>query len=136
MNHAERYEAIITRDPDGRIEAIELVAHNLEDELRRVRVQGVQANQVTASVQEVLRVAYPRRRSWSAPTFELDPVAGAHVELLLRAIKPLRRLDRICGVAEGVAAMSREEAAYWHAQTTRRHGLRALRILIDSGSSR
>lgn len=136
MNHSERYEAVITRDPDGRIEAIEVVAHDLDDGLRRVRVEGVRATQVSAAVQEVLRVAYPRRRSWSAPSFDLDPVAGAHVELLLRAVKPLRRLDRICGVAEGVAAMSREEAAYWHAQTYRRHGLRALRILIDTGSPR
>jgi hypothetical protein len=32
--------------------------------------------------------------------------------------------------------MSREEATYWHAQTTRRHGLKALRVLLHGGPHR
>jgi hypothetical protein len=30
--------------------------------------------------------------------------------------------------------MSREEASYWHAQTQRRHGLKALRVLLSVGA--
>lgn len=36
-------------------------------------------------------------------------------------------------IAEGIAEMSREEASYWHAQTERRHGLKALRVLLNAG---
>ena len=46
-------------------------------------------------------------------------------------VKPLQRLDRLEAVGEGVAEMSREEASYWHAQTQRRHGLKALRVLLS-----
>jgi hypothetical protein len=51
-------------------------------------------------------------------------------------VKPLRRADRVATVAEGVAAMSREEASYWHAKVQRPRGLRALRILLDGGRRR
>ena len=132
MTRTERYRCQIHRDPDGRILAIALIASNLEDQERAIRVEGHRATHVAAPLQAVLRAANLRGRQWSRPApFELDPVLGAHVELLLRAVKPLRRVDRLEAVADGVAGMSAEESAYWHAQTTRRRGLRALRVLLD-----
>jgi hypothetical protein len=89
---------------------------------------------VAAPLQDVLRSAGLKGRDWtSKKPLTLTPTLGAHAELMLRAVKPLRRIDRITDVADGIAGMSREEAAYWHAQTRRRHGLRALRVLLDGG---
>lgn len=127
----------ISRDQDGRIIAVEITADDLDDTHRTIRVEGQRAAHTAAPLQDVLRSARLRGRQWtSVEPFEMTPTLGAHAELLLRAIKPLRRIDRITVVAEGVAGMSREEASYWHAQTQRRHGLRALRILLDGGNRR
>ena len=61
----------------------------------------------------------PGARGRRREPIELDQVAGAHAELLLRAVQPLRRSDRAQAVADGIAAMSREEASYWHAKAQR-----------------
>jgi hypothetical protein len=135
VTRVEHYTCLISRDDDGRITALEVGVIDLEGAARAIRVDGQRAAHVAAPLQEILRTAGLRGRHWSSPMpFDLAPTLGAHAELLLRAIKPLRRLDRITGVAEGVAGMSREEASYWHAQTQRRRGLKALRILLDGGT--
>jgi hypothetical protein len=134
VTSTERFSCSILRDGDSRIVSLEVAAVDLEDGERIIKVDGVRAAHVAAAVQDILRAANLRGRQWtSGKPIELDPILGAHVELLLRAVKPLRRMDRINAVAEGVAGMSREESSYWHAQTNRRHGLRALRILLDGG---
>lgn len=132
MSRAEHYTCAIDRDADGRIVAMSVTAVDLDGTQRAIRVDGVRAAHAAAPLQEIFRSAGLRGRQWTAPrSFEINPALGAHAELLLRAIKPLRRIDRIAGVSEGVAGMSREEAGYWHAQTHRRHGLKALRILLN-----
>ena len=132
MIRAERYRCRVTRDDEGRIVEIVLAASDLESRERLVRVGGSRAQQVAAPLQAVLRTANVTGRQWTRPAaFDLDPVLGAQVELLLRAVKPLRRADHLDAVAEGVAHMSQEESSYWHAQTSRRRGLRALRVLLD-----
>ena len=134
MSRSEQYELQIHRDADGRIAEIDLAVTDLEGEERRVRVDGTRAAHVAAPLQEVLRSAGLKGRDWtSSKPLELKATLGAHAELMLRAVKPLRRIDRITDVADGIASMSREEASYWHAQTRRRHGLKALRILLDGG---
>lgn len=134
MTRHETYRCVIERDEDGRITSLCVQTTDLEGAERHVQVNGYRAIHVAAGFQEVLGSARLRCRDWtSTEPIIVDPQLGAHVELLLRAVKPLRRLDRIGTVAEGVAAMSREEAAYWHAQTSRRNGLRALRLLLGEG---
>jgi hypothetical protein len=137
MTRAERYLCTIIRDSDGRITAIEVEADDLEGKHRHVRVNGNRAAYVAEPLQRVLQDAGVRGRQWTSPSpLELPSTLGAHTELLLRAIKPLQRLERLQAVAEGVAGMSREEASYWHAQTQRRHGLKALRVLLNGGTHR
>jgi hypothetical protein len=137
MTRAERYLCAISRDHDGRITAIEVAADDLEGKHRHVRVNGNRAAHVAGPLQHVLSDAGFRGRQWTAPApLELPSTLGAHAELLLRAVKPLQRLDRLEAVAGGVAEMSREEASYWHAQTQRRHGLKALRVLLSEGTHR
>lgn len=135
MTHSECYRTTISRDEHGRISSIEVIATNLDGKIRAIQVNGNRVAQITGPVQEVLRGANVRGRQWtSTKPFDLAPGPGAHLELLLRAVKPLRRIDRVATVADGVAGMSREESAYWHAQTFRRRGLQALRVLVDGGS--
>jgi hypothetical protein len=137
MTRSERYSCRIGRDAEGRVAVIAVEVEDLDSGLRRVQLNSGTAPALAGPFHDVLRAAGISGRQWSrADDIALDAVLGAHAELLLRAVKPLRRLDRIVAVAEGVATMSREEASYWHAQAFRRHGLRALRILIDGGARR
>ncbi|MDM3924569.1 DUF7680 family protein [Mycobacterium intracellulare] len=135
MSRAEHYTCLVSRDEDGRILAVEIDVTDLEGAQRAIRVNGYQAAHVAAPLQEIFRAAALRGRQWTTPrAFELSPTLGAHAELLLRAVKPLRRVDRVTSIAGGIADMSREEANYWHAQSQRRHGLKALRVLLDGAS--
>jgi hypothetical protein len=137
MTRAERYLCTISRDDEGRITAIEVGVDDLEGKHRHICVNGNRAAHVAGPLQQVLRDAGLRGRQWtSTRPLELSSTLGAHAELLLRAVKPLQRLDRLDAVAGGVADMSREEANYWHAQTQRRHGLKALRVLLNEGTRR
>ncbi len=137
MTRSETYSCLIERDDDGRVKALSVDARDLDGTERYVRVNGYRAIHVAAGLQEVLRSARLKGRELAGTEpIRVDPQLGAHVELVLRAVKPLKRIDRISTVAEGVAAMSREEAAYWHAQISRRNGLRALRLLLGEGSRR
>jgi hypothetical protein len=135
MTRSEHYTCTISRDDDGRITAVEVSVEDLDGHHRSVRVNDNRVTYLATPLQDVLRSAGLRGREWtSSAPFELAPTLGAHTELLLRAVKPLRRIERIDNVAEGVAGMSREEASYWHAQALRRHGLKALRVLLDGGA--
>ncbi|MEV0431154.1 hypothetical protein [Micromonospora sp. NPDC050495] len=137
MTRTETYRCTVERDDEGRVIALNVYATDLEGGERAVRVNGYRALHVAAGLHEILRDARLRGQDWtSGQPLTVDPQLGAHAELLLRAVKPLQRLDRITTVATGVAAMSREEAAYWHAQVTRRNGLRALRLLLAESSRR
>lgn len=137
MIRTETYRCTVERDEDGRVIALSIGATDLEGAKRKVRLNGYRALHVAASMQEILRGTRLRGRDWtSAEPINVEPAVGAHAELLLRAVKPLRRIDRITTTADGVAAMSREEAAYWHAQVTRRNGLRALRLLLAESGKR
>jgi hypothetical protein len=74
---------------------------------------------------------HPGRR---AP-FALDEPAGVRLALMLFAVKPLRKGQRIEEVAAGVRAMSDEEAYYWYSRCAdRRDGRRAqhaLRVMLS-----
>lgn len=135
MTRAETYQCTITRNDDGGVVAFTVEAHDLNGDARSVRVNGYRAIHVVSPMQEILRAAGVSGRQWTQSiALSLAPRDGAHAELLLRAVKPLQRIDRIATVAISIAAMSREEASYWHAQASRRRGLRALRVLIDEGN--
>jgi len=68
---------------------------------------------------------------------KLDEDCAVRLGLLMKALKPLRKLTRIHAVIEGVEAMSREEAAYWFSKainsrdnSERRRAMKAMRILL------
>ena len=66
----------------------------------------------------------------------LDEDLALSLGLLFRALAPMRNLDRIRQVADGIDAMSREEAGYWLGMAlNRKHPRRvlaALRMLLDT----
>jgi hypothetical protein len=75
--------------------------------------------------------AAERERRWP-----LDEEQALAMGLLFRALAPMRNLDRIRLVEEGIEAMSREEAGYWLGMTMSRKNprrvLAALRILMET----
>ncbi len=66
--------------------------------------------------------------------FYLDEPTGVRLALVLLAVKPLGRADRIEAVAEGIRAMGDEEAYYWFSKCSAgpdpRRAQRALRVLL------
>ncbi len=137
MSRAERFACTVTRDADGRITSIAVDAVDLEGNERAVVLNGSRAARVASAIHDVLRGAGVGSRAWSSSRpIGLDQVSGAQAELLLRAVRPLRRPDRIEAIGEGIGAMSREEASYWHAKAGQARGLRALRMLLGDGGQR
>ncbi len=137
MSRAERFACTVARDVDGRVTSITVDATDLEGKERAVFLNGSRAALVASAVHDVLRAAGVGSRAWSSSKpIDLDQVSGAQAELLVRAVKPLRRADRIETIGEGVSAMSREEASYWHAKAGHPGGLPALRILLGDGGRR
>lgn len=137
MTRTESFHLLVGRDHDGALVDLSLSAVDVDDQPRGVRLNGARAIQVIGPLHDLLRSAKIPGRSWAgSEPITLPPMLGAQVELMLRATKPLRRPDRIADVVDGIADMSREEASYWHAQSSRRAGLRALRILLSAGSRR
>jgi hypothetical protein len=131
MPRREHYHCSIARNGDGRIVSLTVDATDLEGGERHIKVRGARVPDLVSPLQQVFRERKISGRAWtSREPIELDQVAGAQAELLLRAVRPLRRSDRAQAVADGVAAMSREEASYWHAKAQRPGGLPALRVLL------
>jgi hypothetical protein len=131
----ERYRCSIERNGDGQIVSLTVEAIDLEGGERHTTVRGARVSEVVSPLQQLLRERKISGRAWtSREPIDLEQVAGAHVELLLRAVQPLRRGDRAQRVADGVASMSREEASYWHARAQRPGGLPALRILLEGAN--
>jgi hypothetical protein len=60
---------------------------------------------------------------------------GVRLSIAFRAMKPIRRQDRVRAVAEGIGDMSLGECYYWHAKMrspTTPNGAKALRTLLSS----
>lgn len=63
----------------------------------------------------------------------LNEQYGVNLALLFQAAAPLKKLERIVNIKEGIMAMSNEEAHYWFAKiNNNKHSsaLRALRVLL------
>ena len=69
-------------------------------------------------------------------TFALDEDVALNLALLFRVLAPMRNLDNIQAVAEGIDKMSREEAGYWMGMAIHRvyprRVLAALRVLLTT----
>lgn len=134
MSRRDRYTCTITRDEAGSVAEVEVVASDGDGAVRITRATGTRLSQVAEPLRRLLAGGGVNGRAWTgSKPLELDGRIGAHAELLLAAVRPLRRPDRLAEVADAIAAMGPEEASYWHAKSLRRGGLRALRILLTEG---
>ncbi len=121
-----QYRLITTRGPDGVIAAFEI-----HDGLARTqRVDSWQAHAATDGIVQILASGQPPRSLAQNAPLVLDEHLGAHVLLVLKAIRPIRRYETACQVVQGIACMSRQEAMYWFAHSTHTGGLPALRTLL------
>jgi len=75
------------------------------------------------------------RAAGSDRPFYLDELTGLRLALILLAVRPLKRHERIEAIGQGVQAMGDEEAYYWFAKCSGGAGAqraqRALRILLS-----
>ena len=66
--------------------------------------------------------------------FYLDELTGLRLALILIAVKPLCRHDRIETIGQGISMMSAEEAYYWFSKCSAGTGAlraqKALRVLL------
>ncbi len=66
----------------------------------------------------------------------LDEGVALNLALLFRALAPMRSIDRIRAVAEGIDNLTREEAGYWLGMAVHRSHprrvLAALRVLLTT----
>ena len=122
------YQLSCHRDSFGNIAAFEI----LNDEHRKYFLNTWQAGAVSEFVMEILNSAQVGKTLTLNETMQLDEHLGAHVLLVVRAVKSLAGFERTCRIAQGIARMSREEATYWHAHAQHKGGLPALRKLLAS----
>jgi hypothetical protein len=128
----DSFSCQIERDSDGRVSAVTLTAAN-EETSRSMTINSTKAIRIAGPALDVLRAGGVSGRQWAtACPIELDYLTGAQLELLLVAVRPLRRAERIDRIGSGVASMSPEEASYWHAKIARPGGLPALRTLFGT----
>ncbi len=75
------------------------------------------------------------RAAGAEEPFYLDELTGLRLALILLAVKPLTRHDRIEAIGLGVQAMSAEEAYYWFSKCSVGPGAaqaqKALRLLLS-----
>jgi len=66
--------------------------------------------------------------------FALTEESGVRLGLLFLAVRPITRMDRIEIIAQGIRAMTSEEAYYWYSKCTggvaAERAQRALRVLL------
>ena len=137
MSRDERFTCLIERDPDGRVERVSVEVDHGYGEREQILVNGNKADLLASTLHNILRNGGVTGRQWSTPKpIQLDQGVGSQIWLLLTAVKPLRRQDRIEEVGDGVAAMSREEAAYWFSKAHQPRGLRAIRLLLSDDGRR
>lgn len=132
----ERFLLQVKRDETGRVHSIDLQVRGAEG-IPNVNLNGLKASLVSPRLWEIVRAGGVTARGWTGNRpIELEQTTGAQAWLLLAALQPLRRMDRPEEIADGVGAMSREEAAYWYARASRPRGLRALRVLLSNEDRR
>lgn len=81
-----------------------------------------------------ISVAHVKRGQSAA--FAIDEDVALNLSLLFRILAPMRSVDRIRTVADGIDRMSREEAGYWLGMAVHRvyprRVLAALRVLLTT----
>lgn len=65
--------------------------------------------------------------------YVLDEETGVNLALLFQAVQPISNPERVANIANGITAMSNEEAHYWFAKVSngkKSAALKAIRVLL------
>lgn len=136
VSHRETYRVQVARDGDGGVMSISVEVDS-DKGARRSQIAEHRAAIVAGHVHDLLRSGGVSERRWAGGShFEVEYLPGAHIELLLVAVRPVRLASRASLLAQRIAAMSIEEASYWHAKIPQPGGLPALRLLLTAEDTR
>ena len=101
-------------------------------------LRGKRFNEVSYLIQSTLREAgiEPEVVCTGAPaSLSLPEAAGVRLSITFRAMKHIRRRDRLRAIADGISRMTLGECYYWHAKArspTSPNGVKALRTLLTA----
>ena len=120
-------------DPDG-----DDLGHDWTDwcAIKIATLRGKRFNEVSYLIQSTLREAglEPETVCTGMPaSLSLPEAAGVRLSIAFRAMKHIRRRDRLRAIADGISQMSLGECYYWHAKArspTSPNGVKALRTLL------
>lgn len=104
--------------------------------IKLATLRGKRFNEVSYLIQSTLREAgiEAERVCTGAPESLLFPeAAGVRLSIAFRAMKHVRRRDRLRAIVDGISQMSLGECYYWHAKArspTSPNGVKALRTLL------
>jgi len=99
-------------------------------------LRGACFNEVSYLIQSTLREAGENAETvctGDPASLALPEAAGVRLSIAFRAMKPMRRRDRLRAIADGISQMSLGECYYWHAKArspTSPNGSKALRTLL------
>lgn len=105
-----------------------------------VRIWGPALELAREAISSILRDAGVSRGVTSlrpGDSVDLSEAVGTRLAVLMFALKPMRKLERIRKIADAILNMSPEATCYWlskavngHNYNTQRRHMRALRILL------
>ncbi len=99
-------------------------------------LRGKRFNEVSYLIQSTLREAGLEPETvctGGSASLSLPEAAGVRLSIAFRAMKHIRRRDRLRAIADGISQMSLGECYYWHAKArspTSPNGVKALRTLL------
>ena len=102
-----------------------------------VEVSGAVLRTIADNVLDALRRAGYKPTDLSASRrepFQLLEEPGVRLGLLLLAVKPIAKMNRVEAIAHGIRAMTSEEVYYWYSKCTTKatadRAQKALRVLL------
>jgi hypothetical protein len=131
-------EAIINDDSPSELPGAEDVIYDWDDwcAIRIATLRGGAFNEVSFLLESTFRELSldPETVCTGDPaSVSLPEAAGVRLSIAFRAMKPVRRRDRLREMAQGIDKMSLGECYYWHAKArspTSPSGVKALRTLL------
>lgn len=134
----ELEEAIIGDRSPSELPGADDVAYDWDDwcAIRIATLRGGAFNEVSFLIESTFRELSldPETVCTGDPaSVSLPEAAGVRLSIAFRAMKPMRRRDRLREVAKGIDQMSLGECYYWHAKArspSSPSGTKALRVLL------
>jgi hypothetical protein len=134
----ELSDAIIGERSPSELSGADDTAYDWEDwcAIRIATLRGGAFNELSYLIESIFRELGlgPETVLTGDPTsVSLPEAAGVRLSIAFRAMKPMRRRDRLREVAKGIDQMSLGECYYWHAKArspSSPSGTKALRVLL------